>query len=103
MMASLVQRIGLKRFMLLFALLFSIAIVHVWSEARFVQDSYQLSRLYKEESALRAENEKLELEIATLRAPSTLSAKAIDDLGMIPPSPDQIVMIQKMTQETTKQ
>ena len=67
------------------------AVVHVRSKLVVVQLGYQLSRAASKHQELLTESRKLKLEVATLRNPRRLRKLAIEELGLIEPSPSQIL------------
>jgi len=83
-----------RRLVLLFVALFGVSLFYVWSQAQVLRATYALSRLDQTQRALTVENEKLELEIATLRSPTRLAKAAAERLNMVPPSPGQVVMVE---------
>jgi cell division protein FtsL len=66
---------------------------YVWSNFERTQIGYDLSQLNKEEMRLRETNQKLKLELATLKSPRNLEQLAILKLGLRPPTPEQIVSL----------
>jgi cell division protein FtsL len=80
------------RLVLFFVALFAVSLFYVWSHAQVVRVTYTLSKLQNQEKELATQNEKLGLEIALLRSPTTL-ARAAATLQMVPPDPNQIVMV----------
>ncbi len=68
-------------------------ISYVWSNFEKTQIGYDLSQLKKEEMRLKEINRKLRLELALLRSPQNLEPKAVKDLGLRQPTPEQIVML----------
>jgi cell division protein FtsL len=71
----------------LFFLLFAaVGIVHVTSRVLVVDAGYKLSRLQQQSRDLTQANDKLKLELATLRSPLRLERLAREQLGMAPPS-----------------
>jgi len=81
------------RLMLFFIALFAVSLFYVWSNAQVVRATYALSKLQNRQNALETQNEKLNLEIALLRSPTSLSRAALEQLEMVPPDPGQIVMV----------
>jgi hypothetical protein len=65
---------------------------YVWSNFEGTQIGYDLSRLQKEERELIELNNKLRVELATLKSPQFLE-KHIRALGLKEASPDQIVIL----------
>ena len=68
-------------------------ISYVWSNFERTQIGYDLSQLKKEEMRLREINQKLKLELALLKSPQNLEAKALKNLGLRQPTPEQIVLL----------
>ena len=68
-------------------------ISYVWSNFERTQIGYDLSQLKKEEMRLKEINRKLRLELALLRSPQNLEPKAIRNLGLRQPTPEQIIML----------
>ena len=66
---------------------------YVWSNFERTQIGYDLSQLNKEEMRLREINQKLKLELATLKSPRNLEQLAILKFGLRPPTPEQIILL----------
>ena len=66
---------------------------YVWSNFERTQIGYDLTQLQKEEMRLEEINQKLKLELATLKSPRNLERLAIQELGLSPPKPEQIVLL----------
>jgi cell division protein FtsL len=66
---------------------------YVWSNFERTQIGYDLSQLKKEEMRLQEINQKLKLELATLKSPQNLEHLAIGQLGLSPPKPEQIILL----------
>ena len=66
---------------------------YVWSNFERTQIGYNLSQLQKEEMRLSEINQKLKLELATLKSPQNLEHLAIQKLGLSPPKPEQIILL----------
>jgi len=64
---------------------------YVWSNFERTQIGYDISQLKKEEMRLKEINRKLRLELALLRSPQRLETKAVNELGLRQPTPEQIV------------
>jgi len=65
---------------------------YVWSNLEGTQIGYDLSRLKHEELRLKDLNNKLRLELATLKSPQYLE-EAAHALGLKAPSPRQIIVL----------
>ena len=70
---------------LCFGLLGAVGILHVASRSQVVDAAYRLSALEAESRALALANDRLKLELATLKRPARLEAIARAQLGMAPP------------------
>jgi cell division protein FtsL len=57
---------------------------YVWSNFERTQIGYSLSQLQKEEIRLKEINQKLKLELATLKSPQNLERLATQNLGLSP-------------------
>jgi cell division protein FtsL len=68
-------------------------ISYVWSNFERTQIGYDVTQLKKEEMRLREINRKLRLELALLRSPQHLESRAVNELGLKQPTPEQIVML----------
>jgi cell division protein FtsL len=76
---------------LLVAAVAAVAIFHVWSHTRVTTAGYRMGELQRAREALLAERNRLEVEVATLRAPGRLESFARARLGMAPPAPGAVV------------
>ena len=70
---------------LCFGLLGAVGILHVASRSQVVDAAYRLSALETESRTLALANDRLKLELATLKRPARLEAIARAQLGMAPP------------------
>lgn len=68
-----------------------VGIVHVTSRVMVVGVGYSLSKLEAENRELVRENDRLKLELATLKSPLRLEKVAREQLGMIPPPPGSVI------------
>ncbi|HVP62299.1 MAG TPA: cell division protein FtsL [Myxococcaceae bacterium] len=71
--------------LLCFGLLVAVGILHVASRSLVVDSAYRLSALEAESRTLSLTNDRLKLELATLKRPARLEALARGQLGMGPP------------------
>lgn len=89
-------RISRRQILLIFGMLLCSmvsGIGYVWSNFERTQIGYELSELKREEMRLKEINRKLQLEIDMLRSPQYLERVAVEELGLRPPSPDQIILL----------
>jgi cell division protein FtsL len=78
---------------LLTLLLIGGSLFYVWSRIQVIQLGYEISNALKKERALTEANKKLRLEIATLKSYARIEKIAAEDLRMIKPKPDQVIVI----------
>lgn len=72
-------------------LLLAGALFHVWSRLHVVDLGYRLAAARAAHAHLVEQNRRLSLELATLEAPARVAEAARRKLGLVPPSPSQIV------------
>ncbi len=77
----------------LFALFAGVGILHVTSRVLVVDMGYRLSKAEAEERALTRENDRLKLELATLKNPARLEKLAREKLGMAMPSGPVVISL----------
>jgi cell division protein FtsL len=70
---------------LCWGLLAAVGVLHVASRSRVVDAAYQLSHLESENRTRTLDNDRLKLELATLKRPARLESLARTQLGMAPP------------------
>lgn len=69
------------------------SLFYVWSRIQVIQIGYAISEALKEERDLALVNKKLRLEIATLKSYGRIEKIASEELGMVKPKPDQVIII----------
>jgi cell division protein FtsL len=74
-------------------LLASVGILHVAARTEVVDTGYVLSQLEAESRALTLENDRLRLELATLKRSARLEKLAHESLGMVPPAPGAVTAL----------
>ena len=79
---------------MLAALFAAVGILHVTSRVLVVDMGYRLSKAQSEGSSLTRENDRLKLELATLKAPARLEKLAREQLGMVMPPGSAVVSLQ---------
>ena len=88
-----VSRSGLLSFSLLMLFLIGASLFYVWSRIQVIQLGYEISNAVKQERALTEGNKKLRLEIAQLKSYGRIEQIAVEELNMMKPTPDQVVVI----------
>jgi cell division protein FtsL len=76
---------------LLVLLFVVVGVVHVTSRILVVSAGYELSRIEAQHRRLSLENDRLKLELATLKSPARLERHAREKLGMGPPAPAAVL------------
>ena len=79
---------------MLAALFAAVGILHVTSRVFVVDMGYRLSKAQAEANNLTRENDRLKLELATLKAPARLERLAREQLGMMMPPGSAVVSLQ---------
>ena len=80
-------------FILLILFFIGGSLFYVWSRIQVFQFGYEISNALKEERALTESNKKLRLEIATLKSYARIEKIAVEELRMVKPKPDQVIVI----------
>jgi cell division protein FtsL len=78
---------------LFFALFAGVGILHVTSRVLVVDMGYRMSRAEAEARTLTRENDRLKLELATLKNPARLERLAREKLGMAMPSGPVVIAV----------
>lgn len=71
----------------------AVGVIHVSSRVWVVRTGYRLSELQTEQRTLTRENDRLKLELATLKSPARLERLARVELQMAPPPPGAVVTL----------
>ena len=69
------------------------SLFYVWSRIQVIQLGYEISNALKEERSLAETNKKLRLEIATLKSYGRIEKFAVEELKMVKPKPEQVIVI----------
>jgi cell division protein FtsL len=80
------------------SLLTAVGILHVAARTEVVDTGYVLSHLEGENSALTLENDRLKLELGTLKRSARLEKLAKDSLGMAAPVPGSVTVLSSPAQ-----
>lgn len=79
-------------------LLAAVGILHVAARTEVVDTGYTLSHLEAENRSLTLENDRLRLELATLKRSARLEKLAKDSLGLAPPAPGSVTVLFRTAQ-----
>ena len=80
-------------FLVLLLFLIGGSLFYVWSRIQVIQLGYEISNALKSERVLTEANKKLRLEIATLKSYARIEKIAVEELRMVKPKPDQVIVI----------
>ena len=75
-------------------LLFTVILGIAWQHFDCVRGNYQIEELKRESLSLRDLNKQLRLEKAAMTDPQRIDALARQDLGLIPPAPQQVIQVE---------
>ncbi len=68
--------------------------VFVWERVDMVRVGYHIERLKHDKVLLERERDELRVKVSALAAPHRIAKVAAEKLGMTPPQPGQVVMVQ---------
>ena len=86
----------LWRWMLIGGFLVGVLLFSAWQHFMLLQHGVQLEQLRVERAELEEVRRKLQLEIETLMSPKRIERIAIEQLRMVPPSPAESVIIERV-------
>jgi cell division protein FtsL len=69
------------------------SLFYVWSHHQIVSLGYEISQAIGEEQELLQENKKLRLELAALKSPRRIERMASQELGLVSPQKDQLIIV----------
>ena len=88
------HRLDLFKFLMISMILFMIvSVFHVWSRFKLVDLNLEISDSSRLLKQTEQEQKRLNLEVASLKAPSRIEAIAKNELGMALPSQQQVVLV----------
>lgn len=74
-------------------ILISAVLFYTWSRVQFVKIGYEIFNANSEMRRLDQENKELILEIATLKSPKRIERIAREELKLLPPKGEQIIIL----------
>jgi cell division protein FtsL len=84
----------------LLGLLFAtVGVLHVMARVLVVHAGYRLSQLESDGRDLARENDRMKLELATLRSPARLEKIAREQLGLAPPAAGAVLTVRRRIEE----
>ncbi len=96
--ASKRKGIGINLPLLLFFSLFLLLFIggslfYVWSRIQVIHLGYEISNALKERKTLAETNKRMRLEVTTLKSYARIEKIAVEELKMVKPKPDQVIVI----------
>jgi cell division protein FtsL len=68
-------------------------LMFVWERVDIVRVGYRIEQLKTQKIALQREQDELRVKVSALTAPDRIAKAATEKLGMVPPQPGQVVMV----------
>ncbi len=91
--AGVIWRQGFKQYLIIVITLVLGSLLFVWSRLEVVQIGYEISRANRLYQNLIKENQRLRVEVASLKSPGRIEEIARNQLGFLDPKPEQIIVI----------
>jgi len=82
-----------KHYVIIVSALVFFSLLFVWSRIEVVQVGYEISHANKVYQNLSKENQRLTVEVASLKSPSRIEEIAKNRLDLMHPTPEQIIII----------
>ena len=89
----LFRKSHLLLFTVILLLLIGASLFCVWSRIQVIQYGYEISDMLRGGRELAEMNKKLRLQIATLKSYTRIEKIALEDLKMVKPKPDEVIVI----------
>lgn len=80
-------------FSLLLLLFIGSSLFYVWTRIQVIHLGYEISVALKEGKTLTEANKRMRLEAATLKSYARIEKIAVEELKMVKPKPDQVIVI----------
>ncbi|HUR20898.1 MAG TPA: cell division protein FtsL [Vicinamibacterales bacterium] len=94
------QRRELVRSLLVGAAVVSMLLFSAWQHYQLIDHSYKVQGLLTERASEERLNRRLRLEVESLRAPDLVEKRAMRELGMVYPAPEQTLVIERVSSST---
>jgi cell division protein FtsL len=78
-------------------LLVLVVLFSVWQNFELVSHGYAMQKMQQQRADELEINRRLRLEVETLRSPARIEQRAIKDLGLVAPSGDNAIVIERVT------
>ncbi|MCB1032771.1 MAG: cell division protein FtsL [Acidobacteria bacterium] len=69
-------------------------LVYIWTHLQVLEASYRIDRLGNQLHEMSQEERHLGLEVARLASPGRIEKVAVEDLGMVPLEPEQVIALE---------
>jgi cell division protein FtsL len=73
----------------------------LWQNNLLIDHGYKVQQLLAERAVEEGRNRQLRLELESLRAPAVVEQRAMTELGMVYPAPDQTLVIERVASSTS--
>ena len=94
------QRRELFRSLLVGASVVSMLLFSAWQHYLLIDHSYKVQEMLTERASEERLNRQLRLEVESMRAPEIVEQRAIKELGMVYPAPEQTLVIERVSSST---
>lgn len=85
----------LLRLIVLGMIVMMLSLFYIWSRVEVVKMGYAIGELIKHQKELKAQNQKLRLELSVLKAPERIESLASEKLKMVWPSTEKTYSLKK--------
>lgn len=68
-------------------------LLFVWERVDIVRVGYQIEQLKAKKTVLQREQDELRVKVSSLTAPDRIARAATDKLGLMPPRPGQVILV----------
>ena len=94
------QRRELFRSLLVGAAVVTMLLFSAWQHYLLIDHSYRVQEMLTERAREERLNRQLRLEVESMRAPEIVEQRAIKELGMVYPAPEQTLVIERVSSST---
>ncbi len=78
------------------AVLVAAVLVAVWQHLELRRYGYEIERLQQERAAIDKANRQLSVELEMLRSPALVEKRAVEELKLVAPGPDDAVILERV-------
>jgi len=71
-----------------------------WQHSQLIDHSYKVQEMLAKREVAERDNRRLRLEVEALRAPDVVERRAMKELGMVYPAPEQTLVIERVSSST---